>query len=164
MLREIPRVRQIPGESHRRWFTDEQMDLFVWSGENESFSGYQLSYDKTIDEKAITYKPNNGYLHNAIDDGTRPGQYPSSPMLVADGFFDAERVRVEFLRRATDLDERVVRFVDLSLHNYTNASELDVMQQASGVRAGERHWLSSKWFYLTLVLSMLALLGWMLSG
>ena len=87
MLREITAVRQIPGEACRRWFQDDEMDLFVWLGERSEIVGFQLAYDKPHAEKAITWKAGTGFRHARVDDGARPGHYPGSPLLVAAGAF-----------------------------------------------------------------------------
>lgn len=110
MLREIPSVRQIPGEARRRWFHDERMDLFVWF-EGEAIVGFQLSYDKPEREHSLTWRVESGYKHSAIDEGSRPGRYPGSPILVADGAFDGERVAVEFAECAAELEASIKGFV-----------------------------------------------------
>ena len=85
MFREIPIVKQVPGEPTRRWFVDERIDLFVWFGPDQAYTGFQLSYDKPISEKAITWKRDAGFAHTRVDDGSRPGQHPGSPLLVVKG-------------------------------------------------------------------------------
>ena len=110
MLREIPSVRQIPGEAHRRWFEDERMDLFLWV-EGEEVVGFQLSYDKPDRERTLTWRRAGGYRHTRTDEGLRPGRHPGTPLLVADGAFDAVRVVDEFRRRATGLDPMITDFI-----------------------------------------------------
>ena len=139
MLREINKVKQIPGELRRRWFTDEKMDLFVWIGDNDVFSGFQLSYDKPTAERAITWKRGEGYQHTRVDEGSRPGHHPGSPLLVADGTFDASRVLVEFLGNAKEIDETVVRLVEAQLKGLSVSSEHGQSSEGSNSRV----WFSS---------------------
>lgn len=119
MLREIPNVRQIPGEPARRWFADERMDLYVWLGDAGAIIGFQLAYDKPHAEKAITWKRESGYLHTGVDDGARPSRHPGTPILVADGRFDANRVLREFRDRAVEIDTSVEEFVSRKISQFS---------------------------------------------
>lgn len=110
MLKEIPSVRQIPGEPHRRWFHDEGMDLFIWQ-QGETIVSLQLSYDKPHRERTLIWHCDRGYRHSRTDEGLRPGRHPGTPLLVADGAFDMERVAAEFDERAAEMDRSVKAFV-----------------------------------------------------
>jgi hypothetical protein len=97
-LRELPDTRQVAGEPRRRWFSSADLDLIVWLDETGSVVGFQLCYDKSRGERALTWRAERGYDHSAIDDGeSNPAQYKSTPILVADGHFDRERVAEIFL-------------------------------------------------------------------
>jgi hypothetical protein len=115
MLHEIKDVRQIRDEPHRRWFADEQFDLVIWDEEND-IVGFQLCYDKSRDERAITWKLESGFSHNAVDGGEdRAGRYKGTPILTADGSFDAERVAAVFLGHSGALDAKSSDFIYLKL-------------------------------------------------
>jgi hypothetical protein len=45
MLRE-QLARTPEGELHRRWFSDEFFDLYVWSGDAGEIARFQLCYRK----------------------------------------------------------------------------------------------------------------------
>lgn len=74
-LREISRVRQVPGESCRRWFSSDTLDLVVWLADgNDNASaagtvlGFQLCYDKLHAEHALTWRAEGCQLaHKAGD-------------------------------------------------------------------------------------------------
>lgn len=118
MLHEIKDVRQIEDEPHRRWFTDEHFDLVIWD-EESSIVGFQLCYDKVHGERAVTWKLKSGFSHNAVDSGEdRAGRYKGSPILVADGAFDAERVAATFLGHSGALDAQSSDFIYLKLLGY----------------------------------------------
>lgn len=92
MLREIKDVRQLKDEPHRRWFTDEHFDLILW-GKETDIVGFQLCYDKAHSERAVTWKVESGFHHDGVDGGEgRAGRYKGTPILVADGSFDAGNV------------------------------------------------------------------------
>ena len=78
MLREIPKVRQIEGEPHRRWFTDDHFDLVLWDDESRQIVGFQLCYDKHDGERAITWKEDSGFSLNGCNSDLLPKQDNSS--------------------------------------------------------------------------------------
>jgi hypothetical protein len=119
MLKEIRKVRQIPGEPRRRWFTSHDMDLVVWLDGADQPVELQLCYDKGRAERAFTWKPGAGFTHTAVDDGeTGDGRYKATPILVADGSFDAARVGGLFLDDSTYLPGDIVRFVTDKIDDY----------------------------------------------
>ncbi len=119
MLREITKVRQIPGEARRRWFTGADMDLFVWSGDDGEIERMQLCYSIDAEEKALTWSTETGYTHHGVDDGDTPRQMQKqSPLLVPDGLFNNNEVRMRFLAAARDIDSEVSEFVADKLAAY----------------------------------------------
>jgi hypothetical protein len=52
-LREMKPLRQIPGEPYRRCFSNDFFSLFVWLAPSGSIIGFQLSYEKGLNEKAM---------------------------------------------------------------------------------------------------------------
>jgi len=118
-LREIPNIKQYPGEPRRRWFAAETMDLFVWFSESGDIVAFQLAYDKPHAERAISWKSGKGFSHTRVDDGANPGGHPGTPLLVEDGSFDTSRVLAAFQSQASGIDQDIVRFISLRLKDYT---------------------------------------------
>jgi hypothetical protein len=121
VLREIRNVRQVPGEPRRRWFTSETMDLIVWVDDTNGPTQLQLCYDKgrRRAERALTWKQGSGYTHTAVDDGEAGnGRYKSTPILIADGGFNTERVGDLFLRDSTQLPTDIIYFVSRVIEEY----------------------------------------------
>ncbi len=111
-MREDIHVRQIPGEGKRRWFSSENFDLVIWIKDDGSFSGFELCYDKTGVERSIIYRAGGEFQHMSVDDGEkRPGKYKSSPILVPDGDFDAQRIHAAFQKESQRLPREVTTFV-----------------------------------------------------
>jgi hypothetical protein len=105
MLREIPSTRQRAGESRRRWFTDEQMDLTVWQDADGGLIAFQLAYDKGEAEHALEWRREGGLRHHRVDDGEADtGRYKQTPLLVPDGAIPMQRLDDEFDRRSGDID------------------------------------------------------------
>ena len=111
-LTEISAVRQIPGEPRRRWFRTDDLDLIVWCDEAGAPTSFQLCYDKLRSERALTWTPERGFLHTAVDDGEGVGVgYKGTPILVAGGRFDANRVGDRFAAASAHLPREIVAFV-----------------------------------------------------
>ncbi len=82
MLHELQKVRQVPGEGRRRWFTDAYFDLIVWYAEDGGLAGFQLCYDKQGWERAFTWRQGHACVHEAMDSGETPGHSKMSPVLM----------------------------------------------------------------------------------
>ena len=111
MLIEHPHVRQVPGETRRRWFTSEGLDLIVWQQEGGPMSGFQLTYETSPDEvRVLTWRRGKGYSHERLDDGEgRVFSYKMSPILTPEGVFDSHRLLEIFLPEASSLDPELAR-------------------------------------------------------
>src|SRR3954467_1155372 len=119
LLRELADTRQVPGESRRRWFSSPDLDLIVWLDDADAVIGFQLCYDKTRGEHALTWHADRGYDHSAVDDGESvPTQHKSTPILVADGPLDRPRVSELFSGASEAVPESirsvVARLIDQS--------------------------------------------------
>lgn len=121
MLEELLPTRQIPGEPPRRWFASDDLDLIVWCRDDGTPIGFQLCYDKRGNERAITWKPAQGFRHTAVDDGERFGaSHKASPILVADGVFDATFVEQMFIYASGRLPPAVTEFVANAIRMHPN--------------------------------------------
>ena len=111
MLKEMTKVRQVPGEQRRRWFSSQALDLIVWFDAAGAISGFQLCYDRLNDEKVLNWKIPDHYSHMAVDDGEgRAGRHKASPILVPGGDFRPE-VAEAFRKEAAELPFEIVNLV-----------------------------------------------------
>ena len=122
MLREIVRVRQRPGEGHKRWFTDEYWDLFTWSDDDGKVTRIQVCYGKPRSEHALTWSKKGGYSHARIDDGQPWAGVSMSPLLVQDGVFDWDAVSSRFRRDAAGIEPAVAELVYETIRGYGTAN------------------------------------------
>jgi hypothetical protein len=121
MLRELSDVRQIEGSRRRRWFQSSNEDLIVWYAEDDSIYGFQLCYDRHDDERALTWMRGQGFSHNRIDAGEGSAlRYKRSPVLVADGRFDAHAMMRRFMEISAALPQEIGEFVSGKLAEYPN--------------------------------------------
>lgn len=121
MLREIKWVSQVEGEPLRRWFVDSGLDLLVWQ-EDRCVVGFQLCYDKTRRERALSWQPTEGFRHCLIDDGeARPGRPRPAPALVPCGCLDVQPIARSFLAKSRALEREITEFVYGKLLEYQQA-------------------------------------------
>lgn len=111
MLREIVRTSQKNDEPRKRWFSSLDMDLFIWLNGNNEIISYHLTYNKPYDEKALIWSDETGFSHLAVDEGTRPGKYPGSPLLVRDGVIKPLKIIAMFKKNAGELEPAVTDFI-----------------------------------------------------
>lgn len=124
MLKEYQGVKQIEGEARRRWFNDAYFDLIVWLDEQEQIVGFQLCYDIARRHRALTWRKERGFTHHRVDDGEhRPGKFKATPILVADGLFDAECVAERFQQAARQLDLDLTEFIYKKILAYPLANQ-----------------------------------------
>ena len=118
MLYEINNVKRRPQDQFRRWFANTDMDLFIWF-ERQVPVGFQLSYDKQTDEKAICWKIENGFQHFSVDSGeVEPLKYKMSPLYSADGEFDTRSIARAFLRNSENIEASLADFIYARLLEY----------------------------------------------
>ena len=121
LLTEILKVRQIPNEPQRRWFRSDDLELIVWCNESGAPMGFQLSYDKPHSEHVLMWTAELGFLHTAVDNGEGLGvKYKETPILVAGGHFDVNRLSDRFAGASALLPRVVAEFVGGKLRQHPN--------------------------------------------
>jgi hypothetical protein len=119
MLSEIRNARQVEGEGFRRWFTDDYFDLIVWYEDDRRLIGFQLCYDKQGRERALTWTHDHGFQHNRIDPGEMPGHSKMTPIIIADGTFNAGPVVERFRQSSGEIDPQIAEFVLDTVKTYS---------------------------------------------
>lgn len=110
-LVEIRAVHQRAGEPPRRWFRGEDMDLFVWQ-EHGRIVRLQLAHAGRADrEQLFEWDAVSGASHAYVDDGTRPGGHPRTPLLARGAPCDAPALAARFAERASTLEPTLRGFV-----------------------------------------------------
>ncbi len=117
-LNEVFEVREIHDGPRRRWFRSDDLDLIVWSDESGMPKGFQIRYDKSRSKHTLTWLPEFGFLHTAVDDGEDVGfRHKEPPILVADSQFDANRVSDRFAGASAQMPPEIVG-VDTKLRQH----------------------------------------------
>jgi hypothetical protein len=94
----------------------------VWCDAAGAPVAFQLCYDKTRGEHALTWRPGTGFEHTAVDDGESDDfKWKGTPILVPDGALDVRRLRERFVRASAAVPPEIVGFVDSRLREHPGA-------------------------------------------
>ena len=115
MLRELRDVRQIPGESRRRWFVSDYFNLVVWYDDDDArVSGFHLHYDRGRDERVFVWdaEGHRGALrHCEVDDGLQAGGMKMTPVFTRARAADPRAVAERFERESPEIERPLVELV-----------------------------------------------------
>jgi hypothetical protein len=121
MLREIPATYQNNPNTRKHWFTDSDMDLFIWH-ENEAPVRFQLSYNKQASEHVLNWNSDTGFSHNRIDTGEDRAhlKYKMSPILLPDAADDSKTQDLarKFLQASNNVQTSTADFIYARLLEY----------------------------------------------
>ncbi len=119
MLSEITHLRQENRSLIKRWFTSQEMDLFVWF-RNSVPLRFQLSFNKRGKEQAISWDFHRGVQFYRVDSGeTWPYRYKETPILInACDQQNLPRLAREFLVASENIDIGTTDFIYARLLEY----------------------------------------------
>lgn len=110
MLREVSCDQPEPGVE-RRWFSDEDVDLILWSEQDEVVA-FRVCFDKRRREHALSWNVAEGWRHDRVDSGEDDPRENRTPVLVPNGSFDPRALRSELRRRSVGLPAGFRELVD----------------------------------------------------
>jgi hypothetical protein len=111
MLREIRNITQIPGQGPRRWFNDENLDLFVWYDAGGRIFGFQLCFDKdTRVELALTFTEDAGYTLDLVASEATVCDM-GSPVLIGGGEFSCQQLIDQLDERGASLERSLYEYL-----------------------------------------------------
>ncbi|MDC7228249.1 MAG: hypothetical protein PQJ61_15920 [Spirochaetales bacterium] len=119
MLRELKNASQ-EKTGFRRIFIGDYFDLFVWyESRGGVLIGFELSYNKGVDEHSIIWKQVSGWFHARVDSGEEhAGMMKQTPVLMSDGLFDSRPIAEKFRRMSTEISRDVADLVYEKLLQY----------------------------------------------
>lgn len=125
MLREIRNVAPGADGARRRWFTSDYFDLFLFYAPDESgpdhVRGFQLCYDKSGVEHALTWHGDDAYRHYSVDQGTRSIHSQSAIFGEASRPF-REQILERFRAESGSIDPLVRGLMLFRLEEYVRAA------------------------------------------
>ena len=117
MLREIKTDKHDSDHLQRRWFSDQDNDLFIWL-DNETPVAFQFSYNKRRDEHTLNWEANRGYSHEKIDNGEEDASnYKMTPIMIPNGMVDRDQINLIFNSVSQDIEPQLAEFVFRTLAN-----------------------------------------------
>ncbi len=123
MLREIHPARCLHN-TRRRWFSDADMDLFVWL-DSQMPVRFQLTWNKREMEQALSWDRNAGFILHQVDAGEyRVTDYKMTPLLspAVEETLDAAELATRFLRASDHIDPTLADFIYARLLEYPRQS------------------------------------------
>lgn len=123
MLKEVPQARQNPGEPLRRCFFAGDEDLVMWFDAKDRPVAFEFSYGKYVSEHTIRWKAGRGFMHHLVDNGEADPLRKKSPLLVADGVFEAASVLETFNEISKEMPADLARFVAARLKEHPEYRE-----------------------------------------
>ena len=112
MLLEIRNIVQRSLERRKRWFHDDDFDLYVWQSRDAEVLELQLCYERgSHRERALTWKRGVGYAHYVVDSGEASPTERQTPLLYSGGRFGGWRIREKLVAAAAGLEPAIAAFV-----------------------------------------------------
>ena len=109
MLREIRNIMQRSLVRRKRWFQDDDFDLYVWQAPDGTVLELQLCYERaTRRERALTWKRGIGYGNYVVDSGVAQRD---TPLLYSGGRFGGWAIREKLIYAAAGLESAIAEFV-----------------------------------------------------
>ena len=124
MLQEIASTHRINNHKPKRWFTDADMDLFIWF-KNKRPVCFQFSYNKRQQEHALSWHVDAGFSHSLLKTEQRHTKYqtPTSASSESKQNFNHFSVAREFLQASEQIENSLADFIFARLLEY--ADQLD---------------------------------------
>ncbi|MDH3343073.1 MAG: hypothetical protein OEM07_05050 [Gammaproteobacteria bacterium] len=124
MLQEIASTHRSSHRKPKRWFTDSDMDLFIWF-EKQRPVCFQLSYDKRQHEHSISWHIDAGFSHSSINAETRHTKYqqPKSSSSTGEPNFNSRYIAREFLLASQHIQTSIADFIFARLIEYPDQSD-----------------------------------------
>ncbi|MBT8489758.1 MAG: hypothetical protein KJN62_01790, partial [Deltaproteobacteria bacterium] len=80
---------------------------------------FQLSYDRSYNQRALTWHTESGFTHDHIDDGEgKPGKMKATPILLPDSHFNYKEIGGRFKKHGSHIEGRISTFVYKKIMQY----------------------------------------------
>ena len=105
-MTEISRIRQDDSDLHKRWFTSETEDLYIWTKAG-SLQSFEYCFDKHKSECSIRWHRDHAPAYTQIDGGDHDGGYKMSPVSIAGYKPDIRKLLAKFAHAACYLENKM---------------------------------------------------------
>lgn len=118
MLKEISVYKSKTGLRRKRWFTDADMDLFIWFRKNLPIR-FQLSYNRFGRGHAIHWSADEGFKHSLVDlTQAKAGKHELPDEYDIDNRINVPRLARAFLAACEGIDVALADFIYARLLEY----------------------------------------------
>ena len=107
----------------KRWFSDQNTELFVWLTPAGQVTAFQFSYDKAHNEHLLSWSEVHGYSHGRIDDGENSPFQTMTPIMVPNGAVNYVQVAEAFRSVSECLEPELVEFIYRKLREYGSGQD-----------------------------------------
>jgi len=112
MLKEISNLSDTSSDLNRRWFSDTELDLYVWYDTKNHIIEFQLCYNKGNDEQALVWNRDTGLAHHTVNSGvTGPDKMKESPIMTEDATYNISKARTLFTEAGQKLEHDLFDFI-----------------------------------------------------
>jgi len=117
MLKKITHTSK--KEPNRVWYSSDYFDLIVWRESSGEVKAFQLCYDIARNERVLSWRKAYGFTHAQIDSGEQNPSKNQSPLLIADGVLDRQRLLEKFQVESQNIDKDIKEFVIDKIGRYS---------------------------------------------
>ena len=115
MPKEVKATRQIQGDPFRRWYTDNDTDLIVWSKQYE-IVGFQLTVPAGTERDVLTWHEGKKPHVEGLDDGEgRAGRPKMTPILTQRHGVSSTEILRHFRAVAAELPSGLAELIERKL-------------------------------------------------
>ena len=112
MLQEISFTHRSSHHRSKRWFTDSNMDLFIWF-EYKVLICFQLSYNKQQQETSLSWHIETGFTHNLVKSTKYHTIHGTRATTLSEGEcgLDTATIAREFLQASDQIEVTLADFI-----------------------------------------------------
>ncbi|RKZ42985.1 MAG: hypothetical protein DRQ49_00070 [Gammaproteobacteria bacterium] len=104
----------------KRWFQDDYFDLFIWQNNPGQIISFQLCYDRSGNERVISWDHKRGFGHHRVDDGEASPHKNMTPIFVKDEAFSSyDEVLSKFTQSSKQISQDICSFIVQKLEEYS---------------------------------------------
>jgi len=137
MLQEIQGVSaDMPGVT-RRWFHNDEFDLFVTLDREQTLVGFELCYGSPSSEQALVWTQSDGYFHDGMR--STPRQERALAGLLEGDALDSDSLRARFQAASLSLPDSLKTALYARLQDYAIRAPDIPSRRKRFRRAGWQH-------------------------
>ena len=123
-LTENKSVRQRSDEGYRRWFLNEYFDIIFWyNKKGGNLLGFQVCYNKNVDEKAFTWEKktrSHHFVNTDLNENRSKRETMMTAILKGDAGSIKNEVRKNLIKYSGELDKDLINLIIEKIEEYNS--------------------------------------------